>query len=227
MSPYVRAGATCLVLAPLAGLASVLAGAPVSGKAADLASRFVHHPAATHLGLALNAIAATLLVGGVVWFAGAAYRRSPRLAMAGGVLGVLGMLAVLFDDAVHVSGSLVVHGMTTTQATTTLGPLTSGGVVAVGPLSELGDLGVVLLAVAALRLGLPRWAAAVLCAGVIAEGLGFAAGSRYLAATGFALTAIGLATVVRTRTIRTTYNATDSGLGAPDSGSNQRSRVAA
>lgn len=198
MSAYARTGATCLVLAPIAGVVSVVVGTPVSSKAADQATAYVHHPAATHLGLAINAIAATLLVGGLVWFARVAYQHSPRLAMAGGALGVLGMLAVLFDDAVHVAGSVMVSDMSTAQATTALDPLTSGGVVAVGPLSELGDIGIILLAIAALRFGLPRWAAAVLCAGVIGEGLGFATGSRYLAAAGFALTFVGLATVVRT-----------------------------
>lgn len=204
MSSYSRAGAVCLVLAPLAGLVSVLLAATVSGKAADLASAFVEHPTATQVGLAINAVAATLLIGGVVWFAWIAYQRSPRLAMAGGVLGVLGLLAVLVDDAVHVTGSVMVQGMSTADASRALAPLTSGGVFAVGPLSELGDVGIILLAVAALRFGLPRWAAAVLCAGVVCEGLGFASGSRYLAAAGFALTAVGLATVVRTVFARAT-----------------------
>jgi hypothetical protein len=186
------------VLAPIVGLVSALAGVPVSGKAADLASTFTDHPSAARLGLALNAVAATLLVGGIVWFALTCHRSAPRLAIAGGTLGVLGMLAVLFDDAVHVSGSLVVDGLSADQARTALGPLTSGGVFAVGPLSELGDIGLIVLAVAALRLGLPRWAAVVLCVGVIGEGVGFGAGSRYLVAAGFALTAIGVGMVVRT-----------------------------
>lgn len=198
MSALSRAGATCLVLAPLAGLVSVVVTKTVSGKATEQATAYLEHPGATHLGFAINAIAATLLVGGIVWFAWIAYERSPRLAVAGGVLGVLGMLAVLFDDAVHVAGSLVVGGMSTDAATTALHPLTSGGVFAVGPLSELGDVGIILLAIAAVRRGLPRWAAVVLCVGVIGEGAGFGAGSRYLAAAGFALTAIGLAMVVRT-----------------------------
>lgn len=202
MSAYFRSGASCLVLAPLAGLVSVLVSQTVSGKAADQAAAFVEHPTATHVGLALNAIAAVLLVGGAVWFAWIAYERSPRLAMAGGVLAVLGMMSALFDDAVHVTGSVMVQGMSTVEATTALDPLTSGGVFVVGPLSELGDVGIILLAIAALRFGVPRWAAAVLCAGVIGEGLGFAAGSRYLAAAGFALTAVGVATVVRTVFVR-------------------------
>jgi hypothetical protein len=198
MSSYSRAGAACLVLAPLAGLVSVLVAASVSGNAEDLAIAFVGHPTATHIGLAVNATAATLLVGGIIWFASVVYAYSPRLAMSGAMLGVLGMLAALFDDAVHVTGSIMVDGLSTEQAASALDPLTSGGVFAVGPLSELADVGMILLAVAALRLGLPRWAAVVLCAGVIAEGLGFAAGSRYLAAAGFALTAVGVVEVVRT-----------------------------
>ncbi|HZY77812.1 MAG TPA: hypothetical protein VFE40_15965 [Jatrophihabitantaceae bacterium] len=198
MSGYSRAGATCLVLAPVAGVVSALVGTPVSGKAADLASTFTDHATAARTGLAINAIAATLLLGGIVWFAMACSHRAGRLAVVGGTLGVLGMLAVLFDDAVHISGSLVVDGLSADQAKTALEPLTSGGVFAVGPLSELGDLGIILLAVAALRLGLPRWAAAVLCVGVVGEGIGFAAGSRYLVAAGFALTAVGAAMVVRT-----------------------------
>jgi hypothetical protein len=198
MSSYSRAGAACLVLAPLVGLVSMLVASTVSGKAADLATAFVEHPSATQAGLALNAVAASLLVGGLVWFAWITHRRAPRLAIIGGVLGVLGMLAVLFDDAVHVTGSIMVEGMTTADAKAALDPLTSGGVFAVGPLSELGDIGMILLAIAALRLGLAWWAGAVLCAGVIAEGLGFATGSRYLAAAGFALPASGVATMTRT-----------------------------
>jgi hypothetical protein len=198
MSGYSRAGAICLVAAPIAGFVSVLVGETVSGKASDQAVAFVEHATATHVGLALNAIAAALLIGGLIWFAWIAHERSPRLAVVGGVLGVIGMLAALFDDALHVAGSLMVAGLTAAEATTALGPLTSGGVFAVGPLSELGDIGLIVLAIAAVRFGLPRWTAAVLCVGVICEGLGFAAGSRYLAAVGFALAAVGVAAVVRT-----------------------------
>jgi hypothetical protein len=199
MSAHSRLGALCLVLAPLLGLASVVAGAPVSGKAADQATAYVEHPAAAHAGLALNALAAALLIGGVVWLASVCFERAPALAVTGGVLAVAGLLAVLFDDAVRVAGSLMVAGTTAADATTALRPLTTGGVFVVGPLSELGDVGLVVLTVAALRFGLPRWAAGVLCAGVIGEGLGFATGSRVVAAAGFGLTAAGLAAVVRTR----------------------------
>lgn len=197
MSPLSRAGGACLLAAPLAGLASVLIQRTLSLKAVDLASAFTTHPTATHVGLAVNAIAAVLLAAGLVWLASTTYDRSPRLAATGGVLGVLGLFSIMVDDAVHVAGSLVVTGLTAAQATPLLDRLTSGGVVAAGVLSELADVGVILLAVAALRVGVPRWGSATICLGVVAEGLGFAASSRYLVAAGFALAFIGYATVVR------------------------------
>lgn len=198
MSWQSRVGAACLVTAPIAGLVSALIVHTVSGKAVDQAVAYTEHPGATQLGLAINAIATTLLIAGLIWLAWTTYERSPRLATVGGVLGVLGMLAALVDDAVHLSGSAIVGGMTTTQAASLLHPLVSGGVFAVGPLSELADVGVILLAVAALRLGVAGWAAAVLIVGVIAEGVGFAAGTRYLVAAGFALAFVGFAMIVHT-----------------------------
>jgi hypothetical protein len=197
-----RAGAACLLAGPLAGLASVLIVRTESLTAADRAAAWTAHPTATHAGLAVNAIAVVLLAAGVVWFAWTTHERSPRLATAGGVLGVLGLFAITCDDAIHVAGSVAVSGMTAAQATPVADRLFSGGVTAAGILSELGDIGVILLAVAALKIGVPRWGAATLIVGVIAEGLGFAAGSRYLAAVGFALTLVGVATVVRTALTR-------------------------
>jgi hypothetical protein len=198
MSPLSRAGAACLLVGPLAGIASVLIERSVSLQAADLAAAYTAHPAATHLGLAVNAVASVLTAAGLIWFAWSTYPRSPRLAVAGGVLGVLGMFSVMVDDAVHLAGSLVTAGMTTAQATPLLDRLTSGGVTAAGILSELADLGVILLAVAALRIGVPKWGSAALCIGTIAQGAGFASGSRYLAVAGFAVAFVGFATVVRT-----------------------------
>jgi hypothetical protein len=197
MSPLSRAGAACLLLGPLAGIASVLVERSVSLQAADLAAAYTAHPAATHLGLAVNAVATVLTVAGLIWFAWFTYPRSPRLAVAGGVLGVLGLFSVMVDDAVHLAGSIVAGGMTTAQATPLLDRLISGGTAA-NILSELADLGVILLAVAALRIGVPRWGSAVIGIGAIAQGLGFASGDRYLAAAGFAVAFVGFATVVRT-----------------------------
>lgn len=193
-----RAGAACLVVGPLVGFVSMLVTRTVSLKAADQAAAFTAHPGQTQLALALNALAAVLLAAGLVWLAWTVHQRAPRLAVAGAVVGVLGLFAIMFDDAVHVSGSIVVNGLSAGAATSVLHGLTTGGVTAVGPLSELADLGVILLAVAALQIDVPRWAAAVLCAGVVVQGAGFGAGSRYAAAVGFALAFVGFATVVRT-----------------------------
>lgn len=198
MSSRSRAGAACLVLGPLLGFVSMLIVRTLSHSAADLATAFTAHPAASQLGIGLGAAAAVLLAGGLVWLAQTTYHASPRLAVAGGVLGVLGIFSVVFDDAVRLSGALLVDGLGATQAADVLGRLTSGGVVAVGPLSLLNDLGMILLAVAALRTGVPRWVVAVICIGVLVEGAGFAAGTRYVAAIGFVLVLAGFATVVRT-----------------------------
>lgn len=197
MSPLSRAGAACLLAAPLAGLASVLIERSVSLKAPDLATAFTLHPTATHIGLAVNAVGTVLLAAGLVWFAWTAYARSPRLAVAGGVLGLIGLFSIAVDDGVHIAGSLVVSGLPAADATPILERLTSGGVVAAGIVSELADIGVILLAIAALRIGVPAWGTAIICLGAVGEAVGFATGTRYLAAAGFAVTLVGYTTIVR------------------------------
>jgi hypothetical protein len=165
---------------------------------ADLAAAFTVHPDASQLGIGVGAAAAVMLAGGLVWLAQTTYQASPRLAVIGGVLGVLGLFSVIFDDAVRLSGALVVDGLGATQAADLLGRLSSGGVVVVGPLSLLNDIGMVLLAIAALRTGVPRWAVVVTCIGVLVESAGFAVGIRYLAAIGFVVVVAGFTTMVRT-----------------------------
>lgn len=198
MSSRSRAGAACLVLGPLLGIISMLTVRSVSHKAADQAAAFTVHPAASQLGLGVGVLAVVLLAGGLVWLAWTTHESSSRLAFAGGVLGLLGIFSVIADDLVHLSGALVANGHSVAQATALIAPLYSGGVVAVGPLSLLNDLGMILLAVAAMRSGVPQWAVVVICTGVIAEGAGFGIGTRYLAAVGFALVFVGFAAVVRT-----------------------------
>jgi len=198
MSSRSRIGAACLVLGPLLGLVSMFIVRSVSHKAADQAAAFTAHPAASQLGLGVGVLAVVLLAGGLVWLAWTTHESSSGLAFAGGVLGVLGIFSVVADDLVHLSGALVANGHSVTQATALIAPLYSGGVVAVGPLSLLNDLGMILLAVAAMRSGVPRWAVVMICIGVLAEGAGFGIGTRYLAAVGFALIFVGFAAVVRT-----------------------------
>lgn len=198
MSARSRAGAGCLVVGPVLGLVSMLVGGSVSHKAVDQAAAFTAHPVAEQLGLGLGSLAAVLLAGGLVWLALATHGSAPRLAVAGAVVGVLGIFSIVCDNTLHLAGALVADGRSATQAAALIGPLNSGGAVLVGPLSELADIGVILLAVAAARIGAPRWAVAVTCIGVLAEGAGFGVGSRYLAAVGFALTALGFAGMLRT-----------------------------
>ncbi|HET7386519.1 MAG TPA: hypothetical protein VFJ19_07645 [Nocardioidaceae bacterium] len=207
MTSLNKTGSACLVLGPLLGVVSMVLARTVSHRAADQAAAFTAHPTASQIGLGINALAAVLLTAGVVWLALTTYARAPRLAATGGVLGVLGMFAIVFDDAVHLSGALVVRGLDPARAADLLGPLSSGGVLAVGPLSELADVGVILLALATLRLGVSRWAVAAICVGVVVEGAGFAIGTRYLPAVGFAIALAGYAAVVHTLAGRTVQSA--------------------
>jgi hypothetical protein len=165
---------------------------------AEQASAFTAHPVAAELGFGLEAIAAVLLTAGVIWFASRTHERAPRLSLAGGVLALLGILSIMFDDAVHLSSTVVVNGLTPEQGQPLLERLGSGGVVAVGPLAEIADLGIILLAVAAARMGVPRWAVVTICVGVLVEGAGFGAGVGAVAAVGFALEFVGYTAVVRT-----------------------------
>ncbi|MBN9610414.1 MAG: hypothetical protein BGO26_08220 [Actinobacteria bacterium 69-20] len=198
MSIPSRTGATCLVLAPLFGVTSVLIERTVSGNAADQAAAFLSQSRLTQLGLTLNVVAAVLLIAGVVWLAWLTHDRSPRLALTGGVLGVLGMIAVVMDGTFQMAGALMTSGLTAAQATALLEHVDSGGAFVVKPLSELADLGVILLAFAALKIGVPRWVAVVLAAGVITEGIGFAIGIRYVAAAGFAASFVGYVVIEHT-----------------------------
>ncbi len=198
MSTESRAGATCLILAPVFGVASALVERTVSGKAADQAAAFSSRPALTQLGLTFDIIAGVLLIAGVVWLAWLTHPRSPRLALIGGVLGVLGMIAVIMDATFEMAGSLMTSALSAPEATALLSHVDSGGAFAVKPLSELADLGVILLAVASLKIGVPKWAAIVLAIGVVAEGLGFAVGIRYVVVAGFAISFVGYVVIART-----------------------------
>ncbi|MGH3744562.1 MAG: hypothetical protein ACRDTP_06870 [Mycobacteriales bacterium] len=165
-------------------------------------------------GLALSVVAAVLVVAGVVWLTRLTYNAAPRLALIGGIFGVFGYLAVLFDDALSSASVAAVRGLDTGQATSVVDRIGSGALAAVGPVTIFGDIGIALLGVAALRLGVPRWGAAVIAAGALAQYVGFGAGSRALAAAGFAILLVGLAMVVRTA-IGGTLAARDSVVAQP------------
>ncbi|MGH3495415.1 MAG: hypothetical protein ACRDQ1_19605, partial [Sciscionella sp.] len=76
MTPLTRAGAGCLVVGPLAGLASVLTQRSVSLHAGDLAAAYVTHPTATHLGLGINTVGTVLTAAGLLWLAWTTYPRA-------------------------------------------------------------------------------------------------------------------------------------------------------
>lgn len=198
MSVMSRAGAGCLLAGALLGLASVLSSTTLSEKEADQAAAFTVHRGAMELGLAFGALAACLLVGGVVWLAYVTWVDAPRLARVGGVLGVFGLLPVLFGDGVSAAGVALVHGMNTVQATSALHRLGGGAIEAIDPVSLFGDIGLVLLGIAVIRVGVPRWAGAAMVFGAIGQGAAFGAGFRPVAIVGFALLLIGFAGTVRT-----------------------------
>lgn len=192
-----RLGAACLVVGPLAALASVLIEPTISDKAADQAEAAVVHFDALQGGLAVNAVGAVLVAAGLVWLAWVTHRRSPRLAAAGGALGVIGLFAVALDDGLTLAGAAMTRGLDVARATALLDPIYSGGLASVGVISVLNVIGMILLGAAALRSGVTRWAPAAIIVGAVVNAVGFASGDRYLAAVSFAVLALGFAGTAR------------------------------
>ena len=118
--------------------------------------------------------------------------------MAGGVLGVFGLLVVLFENSVAAAGPAIVGALDRAQAAAVLDHVHSGAVSALEPLSVIGDVGLALLGIAAVKAGAPRWAGAAIAAGALAEGAGFATGTRALVIIAFAVLFLGLLQAVRT-----------------------------
>jgi hypothetical protein len=139
-----------------------------------------------------------LLIAGTVWLALTIAPRAPRLAMAGGVLGVLGSLVVLFESGVAAAAPAIVDTLDRAQATAVLDRINTGAISALDPLSILGDIGIALLGIAAARAGAPRWAAVAIVIGALGEGAGFATGTKALVIISFALLFAGLLQAVRT-----------------------------
>lgn len=193
-----RAGAGCLLVGTGIGLVSVLVQTTLSDSAGDQAVALLGHRGRMETGLVLNIAATVLVIAGVVWFTRLTHRVAPRLALVAGILGVFGYLAVLFDDALSAASAAAVRGLDVGQATSVVDRIGSGALVAPGPLTIFGDIGLGLLGLAAVRLGVAWWAAAAIDVGALAQFAGFGAGSRALAAVGFAVLLFGLAMVVRT-----------------------------
>jgi hypothetical protein len=170
----------------------------LSDDAASQVAALTGHRGAMITGMALSSIAVVLLIAGIIWFALALAPRAPRLAMAGGVLGVFGLLVVLFENGVAAAFPAIVGGLDRIQAAFVLDRIHSGAITALGPLSIIGDIGLVLLGLAAVKAGAPRWAGAAIAVGALAEGAGFATGTKALVIIAFAVLFLGLLQAVRT-----------------------------
>jgi hypothetical protein len=198
VSKRTLAGAVALLAAPIIVIAGTLAQPTLSDDAASQVAALTDHRGAMITSTALSTIAVVLLIGGLIWFALALASRAPRLAMAGGVLGVFGSLVVLFENSVAAAFPAIVGGLDQIQATSVLDRIHSGAITALGPLSIIGAIGLALLGLAAVRAGAPRWAGAAIAVGALAEGAGFAAGTKALVIIAFAVLFLGLLQAVRT-----------------------------
>lgn len=95
-------------------IAATLVQPTLSDNAAKQVAALTDHCSAVIAGMALNMIAVVLLIAGTVWLAFALAQRAPRMAMAGGVLGAL---AVLFEDSVAAAEPSIVKGLDRARAT--------------------------------------------------------------------------------------------------------------
>ena len=193
------AGAGALLAAPLIVIIATLTQPTLSGDAATQVAALTDHRAAMITGMALGLIAPVLLIAGIIWLALALAPRAPRLAMAGGVLGAFGLLVVLFENSVAAAFPAIVGGLDRIQATFVLDRIHSAAAIsALEPLAVVGDIGLALLGIAAVKAGAPRWAGAAIVIGALGEGAGFATGTKALVIIAFALLFAGLLQAVRT-----------------------------
>jgi hypothetical protein len=202
LSKTTIAGAAALLAAPILVIAGTLAQPTLSGDAATQVAALTDHRGAMISGMAFGLIAVVLLIAGIIWLALALAPHAPRLAMAGGVLGVSGLLVVLFENSVATAGPAIADGLGRIQATAMLDHIHSGAISALEPLSVVGDIGIALLGIAVARIGAPRWAAAAIVIGALGEGAGFATGTKALVIISFALLFAGLLQAVRTLVTR-------------------------
>ena len=202
LSKSTFAGAAALLAAPIVVIAGTLAQPTLSDDPATQVAALTVHRGPMIAGMTLRTTGLILLIAGTVWLALTLAPRAPRLAMAGGVLGVLGSLVVLFENGVGAAAPAIVDTLDRAQATAVLDHINTGAISALDPLSILGDIGVALLGIAAARAGAPRWAAAAIVIGAVGEGAGFATGTKALVIISFALLFAGLLQAVRTLVTR-------------------------
>jgi hypothetical protein len=195
------AGALALLAAPVVVIVSVLVRTTLSGDSATQVAALTSHHGAMVVGMALDMIALVLLIAGTIWLALAVAPRAPRLALAGGILGVFGSLVVLFENSVDAVAPAIAGTLGRAQAVTMLDRIHSGAISALEPLSLAGDIGIALLGIAAVKAGAPRWAGAAIVVGALGEGAGFATGTKPLVIISFAVLFAGLLAAVRTLSV--------------------------
>ena len=199
MSRPTFAGAAALLAAPLPVFVGIALLPTVSDEPARQVAALTDHRSAMIAGLVLQTLSIALLIGGTIWLATALARHAPRLALAGGILGVVGSLIPFYEDGIAAAAPAVVAALDPATAAAILERIHSSAAVSVlEPFSLLGDLGVTLLGIAAVKAGASRWAAVVVAVGAFGEGAGFAGGTRPLILAGFAILFVGLAMVTRT-----------------------------
>ncbi len=197
MSRIDRAGAASLLAAPVVATAGVLTDTTISDDAAKQVAAFANHRGTMIGGAALQTIAVVLLAAGLVWLAATLAPRARSLAIGGGILGLVGSLVILFEDGVHAGVPSVVAALDPSRATSAVDRIQSSAVVStIEPISLLQAIGIALLAVAAVKVGMPRWAAVLFGAGGFVNTVGFATASKSVVLAGFALLLVGLAPVV-------------------------------
>jgi len=191
--------AAALLLAPALAIIGVLIQPTMSDEAAHQFAALADHRGATIAGLVLGTVSAALLIAGVIWLASAVGPRAARLARAGGVLAVFGLLVVIFENGIAAAAPSVVNGLDPARAIAALDRVNnSAAVSSLEPLAIIGDLGLAILGVAVVRSGAPRWTALAMALGAFGQGIGFATASRGLVIAGFAVLLAGLAQAVRT-----------------------------
>lgn len=196
MSRTMLAGAVCLVAAPLLEIVSTIVLPTTSDKSGPLVAALRDHHGAMVTGLTLELLALVLLIAGTVWLALALAPRAPRLAAAGGIVGVAGLLAVMVANGMNAAAAPVVSALDPANATTAVHAISgSAAVSALEPLSILHVAGLILFAVALRRAA--AVAGIALVAGAIVETAGFATGTRALVVAGFVVFLGGAFAVVR------------------------------
>lgn len=193
------AGAAVLLTAPILAVIAVLIQPTLSDEAAQQVAALSDHRGEMIAAISLSTVAVVMLIAGTIWLALALAPRAPRLAFAGGFLSVIGSLVVVFENGVAATAPAIAGGLDPTRATATLDSIHSSVAVSgLEPLSLIGDVGLVVLGLAVVTAGAPRSTAAAIAVGALAEGAGFATGTKGVVIAGFALLLAGLAQAVRT-----------------------------